>query len=396
VPFAVDYRDVDGGVDGRRVGESYNRLVRAFTSSRSAASRLERQQQAGWSELAEVERRNETGRVRCVGLVLETRPDHLDEAEVERLRRLGATKVQIGVQSLDDRVLAANRRGHDTAATRRAFALLRRAGFKIHAHWMANLYGSTPERDVEDYRRLFADPDFRPDELKLYPCSLIESAELMQHWESGAWRPYTHDELLDVVAACLLATPEYCRLTRVIRDIPGTDIVDGNRLTNFRQLAEEEVARRGRAVCDVRAREVRGMAVRPDELRLRSLDYQASTGRERFLQLVTPEDRLAAFLRLRLPPDDRAAAVPELRGSAIVREVHVYGSLVGLGERRSAASQHLGLGRRLVETAAGMAAAAGYRDLAVISAVGTRRYYRRLGFRDGALYQHRPLVAPAD
>ena len=122
--------------------------------------------------------------------------------------------------------------------------LLRQAGFKIHAHWMPNLYGSTPERDIEDFERIFADPDFRPDELKIYPCSLVETAELMAYYRQGKWRPYSSDELLEVVTRCMARTPQYCRLTRVVRDIPGTEIVAGSRVTNLRQVAEQAMRHR--------------------------------------------------------------------------------------------------------------------------------------------------------
>ncbi len=383
-----DWQALDERIDGRRIRRAYNRIVADF-SQRNGEEPLET---ASWAELAAVQERNERAAARCVGLVVETRPDHLDLDEVVRIRRLGATKVQIGYQSLSDEVLAANRRGHDVAATRRAMRLLRGAGFKIHAHWMPNLYGSSPERDVEDFERIFADPDFRPDELKIYPCSLIESAELMRYWQDGRWRPYSHDELLEVLVDCLRRTPEYCRLTRVIRDIPGTDIVAGNRTTNFRQLAEAELARRGLAARDIRAREVRHREVRPDELELRESRYETALGEEVFLQYVTPDDRIAAFLRLSLPA--APIPVPEIAASAMIREVHVYGRLVGLGQRRRGRSQHAGLGTRLTERAAHIARQQGFADLAVISAVGTREYYRRLGFADGALYQHRELREP--
>ncbi|MDH3523373.1 MAG: tRNA uridine(34) 5-carboxymethylaminomethyl modification radical SAM/GNAT enzyme Elp3, partial [Acidobacteriota bacterium] len=296
---AVDFRDLDERVDGRRPGDEtrYNEIVRRFAGPPDPA------ESASWRELFAVQRANERARARCVGLVVETRPDHLTLDEAVRLRRLGATKVQIGIQSLSDEVLAANRRGHDVAATRRALRLLRRTGFKIHAHWMPNLYGSTPGRDVEDFERLFADPGFRPDELKIYPCSLIASAELMAYHEAGRWRPYEPDELLGVLEACLLATPEYCRLTRVIRDIPGTDIVAGNRLTNLRQIAERGLAARGLRSRDIRAREVGERIVRRAELRLATTSYETSCGRELFLQYVTADDRIAAFLRLSLPAE---------------------------------------------------------------------------------------------
>ncbi len=185
--------------------------------------------------------------------------------------------------------------------TRRATRLLRAAGFKIHAHWMPNLHGSSPEHDIEDFARLFGDADFRPDELKIYPCSLIESAELMQFHERGEWRPYEHAELLQVVASALVGVPRYCRVTRVIRDISSDDIVAGNKLTNFRQIAEQEVVRRGGRCVDVRAREIRGERFDTDDLTLRECEYETAIGRDVFFEFTTPEDRIVAFLRLSLP-----------------------------------------------------------------------------------------------
>ena len=335
-----------------------------------------------------------TAKVRCVGLVVETRPDHVSQAEVTRIRRLGATKVQIGIQSLSDDVLRANRRGHDVAATRRAMRLLRGMGFKIHAHWMPNLHGSSLQRDAEDFRRLWDDPDFRPDELKIYPCSLIESAELMRYHRDGRWRPYDHGELVDLLVGCLAATPSYCRLTRVIRDIPGTDIVVGNKVTNLRQVAEEELSRRGLDCVDIRSREIgRQRLGAGAPLRLQTISYEASGGEERFLQYTSERGRLAGFLRLRLPA--AAAPVPELEDAALLREVHVYGQLVGLGQGASGKAQHRGLGKALIEEAARQASEAGYRSLAVISSVGTRAYYRDLGFEGGELYQHLDLAGRA-
>ena len=252
---------------------------------------------------------------------------------------------------------------------------------------MANLYGSTPERDRNDYQRLFSDADFRPDELKLYPCSLIESATLMAHYQTGRYRPYTEDELLELLIACIAATPPYCRLSRVIRDIPGEDILAGSRVTNFRSVAEEEMKRRGLQSKDIRFREIRGEEITAEALRLEPLHYRTSVGGEIFLQFVTAEDRLAGFLRLCLPESSSYAR--ELEGAALIREVHVYGSAVQIGAREEGKAQHSGLGRRLLEAAAEEARARGFSRMAVISSVGTREYYRRQGFEDGVLYQHR-------
>ena len=397
-----DHNTMNVLLQGADLAQSYNQVVQTIyrdemRRSREVADDASRGRErslvdeyATWDELAEVHRTNETAECRCVGLVVETRPDHISEEEVLRIRRLGCTKVQIGFQSLNDEVLRLNRRGHTVAATRRAVRLLRQAGFKIHAHWMPNLYGSSPADDVADYARMFDDPDFRPDELKIYPCSLIESAELMRHYQAGTWRPYSHDELLGVLTECFLKTPEYCRLTRVVRDIPGTDIVDGNRMTNFRQVVENVLAARGQQSADIRAREVRHRRVDPDALQLDEQHYSTGASDEIFLQYIDAERAIAGFLRLSLPTAPPLTG--ELAGAAIIREVHVYGQSVEIGEAAGGNAQHAGLGTQLMERAAEIAAARGYARLAVISAIGTRGYYRKRGFTDGALYQARNLT----
>ena len=398
-----DHNTMNVLLQGADLAQSYNQVVQTIyrdemRRSREVADDVTRGRErslvdeyATWDELAEVHRTNETAACRCVGLVVETRPDHINEDEVLRIRRLGCTKVQIGFQSLNDDVLRLNRRGHTVAATRRAVRLLRQAGFKIHAHWMPNLYGSSPADDVADYARMFDDPDFRPDELKIYPCSLIESAELMRYYQAGTWRPYSHDELLGVLTECFLRTPEYCRLTRVVRDIPGTDIVDGNKLTNFRQVVESVLAARGQQSADIRAREVRHRRVDPDALQLDELRYNTGASDEIFLQYIDEHRSIAGFLRLSLPT--LPPLTGELAGAAIIREVHVYGQSVEIGEAAHGNAQHAGLGTQLMERAAEIAAARGYGRLAVISAIGTRGYYRKRGFADGDLYQARNITS---
>jgi elongator complex protein 3 len=400
----IDLRDAAGvapvrfgaaaPIDGRAAeGTSYNRAIRSLLAAGNSGSLLHPSETASWSELERAQRANETAACRSVGLAVETRPDQISEAEVLRIRRLGGTKVQIGIQSLSDRVLALNRRGHDVAATRRALRLLRSAGFKIHAHWMPNLCGASPEADVADYARLFDDVDFRPDEIKIYPCSLVASAELMAYHERGEWRPYGEAELLGVLTASLAHTPPYCRITRVIRDFSADDIVVGNKVANLREVAERALQREGGVCRDIRAREIKRGAFRPEELALVEVAYETSSGDEVFFQYVTPDDRLVAFLRLSLPRG--RPATDELAGSAIVREVHVYGTSLPLSRRSDGKAQHLGLGRKLIDRARERAGASGYADLAVISAVGTRAYYRSLGFRDGPLYQHRRVSGSA-
>lgn len=370
-------------VDGTEADVSYNDLVGSGDPGWEGSAGAE----PLWSRLESAQRRNEHARARCVGLVVETRPDEVTAPELRRIRRLGGTKLQMGYQSLSDRVLVANRRGHGVETARRATRLARRAGFKIHGHWMPNLVASTPADDTEDFLRLFDDPGFRPDELKVYPLSLVESAELMRSYRAGFWRPYAAEELLRVLVFALSRTPRYCRLTRVIRDFPGPDIVTGNRTSNFRELAEAELKHRGLVPLDIRAREIG--AREASVTNLRDTPYETTASREHFLEMVTPEDRIVGFVRLSLPRVPPPEGFDELRGAAIIREVHVYGTSSPLGVREAA--QHRGLGTRLVREAEARARDAGYGRIAVISAVGTREYYRRLGYADAGLYLVRPL-----
>lgn len=386
VKRASDFSDVEQTVHGAQMKTTYNQEVSKQLIQKQNKRMLNDWEQATWEELDEAHLANESSKCRNVGLVIETRPDNISEAEVIRVRRLGCTKTQIGFQSLSDHVLKANNRGHDVAATRRAVELLRQAGFKIHAHWMANLYGSDVENDIADYQCLFENGDFKPDELKIYPCSLIETAELMQYYEKGLWHPYTHDELLKILTAAIGITPGYCRLTRVIRDIPSGDIVAGNKLTNFRQIAEDELDAQGVKRQDIRSREIRDEVIKASELRLNTIEYETSISTEKFLEYVTPEDKIVGFLRLSLPKT--GSFIEELHQSAIIREIHVYGVAADIGEKNQDKAQHLGLGTRLINRAKSLAKAAGYTNLAVISAIGTREYYRKKGFRDGRLYQH--------
>ncbi len=382
--------DFSGHARGPR---GYDATVAAHLRASEGGELVPERERGDWEALAAAQRANESAGARCVGLALETRPDHVTRHEVLRLRRLGATKVQLGIQSLDDAVLLANKRGHDVAASREAIALLRGAGFKIHAHWMANLLGATPASDRTDFARLFEDPAIRPDELKLYPCSLVESAELVQHHARGEWRAYSREELLPLVADCLTAIPRWCRATRVIRDIPSQDIVSGSRETNLREAAEALLRERGALLNEIRAREVRGAAPDAASLVVRETRYATSLGEEVFVESMTPESRIAGFARLSLPRREAAEAAPiaELRGAALLREVHVYGAVADFGERAHGKAQHAGLGAALVARAAELAREAHFPALAVISAVGTRGWYRRLGFADGALYQHLTL-----
>jgi elongator complex protein 3 len=338
---------------------------------------------------------NETAACRNVGLVIETRPDEINPGELAWLRCLGVTKVQLGAQSLDDRILALNRRGHTAAQTGQAVDLLRAAGFKIVLHWMPNLHGATPESDREDFARLW--DNLCPDEIKIYPNQLLENAELYDYWLRGEFQAYTTEQLVDLIADVKATIPRYCRVNRVIRDIPSTRVVAGNKRTSLRQDVQAELKRRGKICQCIRCREVRGQEVKLEDLQMQDLVYPSGGGDEHFLSYETPMGvypggRLAGFLRLFLPGADSAdTGLADLAQAAIIREVHVYGQSLGVGEGANGDAQHIGLGARLIERAGELAGEKGYARLAVISAVGTRRYYERLGFARGELYQVKPL-----
>jgi len=334
--------------------------------------------------LEDAQRLNEVSTHRNVGLVVETRPDCITIEEVRRLRWLGATKVQLGAQSLDDDILTRNRRGHTVAETRSAMRLLRLAGFKIAVHWMPNLLGGTPEGDLEDFRRLWDDPALRPDELKIYPTALLPDTELYNRWQQGEYQPYDEETLVELLAHCKVLIPPYCRVNRVMRDIPAPNIVAGVKKSNLRQIVQRYMAQKGLVCRCIRCREVRGQMVDADTLRLERLDYETDCTRECFLSYATPEGRLAGFLRLSLPRAEPAIA--ELTGCAVIRELHVYGPALELGARRKGAAQHAGLGTRLLDEARRIVHQEGFNRLAVIAAVGTRPYYWKRGFEQGELY----------
>lgn len=351
-------------------------------------------QTATFSQLEALQRENESAEHRCVGLVVETRPDAVTPKRLAMLRRLGCTKLQMGIQSLDEDILAANHRGIGVDRMRQAFELARIFGFKTHAHFMTNLLGATPESDATDYRRMVEHPAFKPDEIKLYPCALVDGTGLVAHWRDGSWRPYTEEELVNLLADDVLVTPPFTRISRMIRDISAHDIMTGNKKVNLRQLVDLELAKRAQPVQEIRSREIAFGAAASDELSLSEVAYETTNTGEVFLQWITPDNRIAGFLRLSMPNAEymsaHASDLPIKAGEAMVREVHVYGRVAGLHQGGENA-QHRGLGRMLIERACDIARNNGYTAINVISAIGTRGYYRKQGFADNGLYQQRNL-----
>lgn len=352
------------------------------------------------ASLTESQHINESADSRNVGLVVETRPDMIDADELAFYRHLGVTKVQMGAQSFDDQILSLNCRGHRVADTLNATALLRAAGFKIVLHWMPNLFGSTPESDREDFQRMWTG-GFCPDEIKIYPTQLVKEAPLYRYWQNGTFKPYSTDELIGLLADIKPAIPEYCRVNRIVRDIPSNYIVAGSKRSSLRQDVQHELAKRGQRCRCVRCREIRSAHVKPGTLHLKDYTYDAAYAEEHFLSFQNDQDKLAGYLRLSLPHNSQPERsiklealhrlVPELQGAALIREVHIFGQSLEMGADLAGAAQHSGLGSALLEHAETIARQHGFSRLAVIAAVGTRLYYEKRGYTRGDLYMNKEI-----
>mmetsp|Transcript_106122 Transcript_106122/g.204256 ORF Transcript_106122/g.204256 Transcript_106122/m.204256 type:complete len:766 (-) Transcript_106122:75-2372(-) len=430
--------------------------------------------------LLEEQKINESAVAKIIGLTLETRPDHITAPEVQRLRRYGCTRVQIGVQHTDDKVLSYINRGHDRAAAVRAVRLLKTSGFKVDIHLMPDLPSSDAERDWHMFQDVLHGPDLQADHWKIYPCEVTPFTKIEQWYKEGRYMPYTDVDpksLVDLLARVKAEVHPWIRLNRVIRDIPEVSIVAGNSNTNLRQCVFEELKARGQSCRCIRCREVRDWPETAEGLRLRIREYRSSNGTEYFISIEgsnrglgggatqralaggqkatkkekrekkgkrrddpgeaemreqfasalaaggTREERKAAAEAARAAAEERARAAsqaaatpavdddvenatlygllrlrfndspsapksifPELNGCALIRELHVYGTLVAAGRTDSQKAhaddrpQHIGIGRTLMGTAELIAAAHGWRRISVIAGVGVRNYYRRLGY----------------
>lgn len=345
--------------------------------------------------LAEAQKINENASHRNVGLVIETRPDLLDAETLRKLRILGVTKLQLGIQSMNDDILRLNRRSLTMKEALDRVALARAAGFKIVLHWMPNLLGATPESDKEDFRHFWQSPEegygYCPDELKIYPTQLLQGTDLYTEWEKGNYTPYDMDTLVHLLADIKPKIQPYCRVNRVIRDIPSHHVVAGNTRSSLRMDIQDLMKANGTRCRCIRCREIRGEKIQQEDLFLSDFRYHAANADEHFLQFVTDNDRLAGYLRLSLPDDPETAPIEELCKCAIIREVHIYGQSLPVGAEQTGAAQHIGLGSRLIEESCRIASEHGFNRIAVIAAIGTRQYYESRGFYRGNYYLFRDI-----
>jgi elongator complex protein 3 len=348
--------------------------------------------------LAEAARRNETAPARCIGLTVETKPDWCKDEHVRRMLDYGTTRVEIGAQCFDDAVLTRVHRGHTVQDTVEATRAAKDAGLKVNYHIMPGLPAMTPEKDLEGFRRLFDDPAFRPDQLKVYPTLVLPQTPLYAEWKRGEFDPYGDEEAARVVASLKELVPPYVRIQRVDRDIPSPMIAAGVMRSNLRQLALADLARRGKACLCIRCREAghranKGEAVDLEgELAMRRIEYESAGGRELFLELVDGEGALHAFARARLAGAEGAAG--SHAGDAFLRELRVVGRVAEFGADRAADPsrfQHTGLGAELMDEVERTAFDDwGAPVVRVTAGVGVRGYYRKLGYSLEAPYMVRP------
>lgn len=341
--------------------------------------------------LKKIQKINEKAKHRIVGLTLETRPDFITPKEIARMRKLGCTRVEIGVQILDDKILKINKRGHKIKEVIKATKLLKDAGFKICYHIMPGLLGSNFKNDLKKFKEIFSNENFRPDMLKIYPCAVTKGSKLYKLWKMRKYKPYSNKKLIELLIKMKTLVPFYVRINRIIRDIPATKIEGGSKISNLREVVQREMKKRNLKCNCIRCREIREKSYKIKNIKLLKREYQASKGKEIFLSYEDiKNDKLLAFLRLRLPKMNSESEVyryfPELKNAALVRELHTYGRLIPINKKENIKeklnkAQHLGFGKRLMKEAEEIAKNYGYKKIAVISGVGVRDYYRKLGYR---------------
>lgn len=350
------------------------------------------------SNLEELIKENETTSSRCVGLWVETRPDWVTHKEINKLRRFGVTGIELGIQTTDDKVNEFCKRGHGMKESEYATKLSRDAGLKICHHLMPNLPTATVESDLQSIKDTFQTDKLQPDYIKIYPCMVVPTTKLaeMHKADPSVHTAYEDEKLIDLLIKCMHTTPEYCRIIRVLRDFPSELVLEGTKKLNLRQIIHD----RGVKCRCVRCREIKGQKFDNSKVKIRETWYEANQGTEVFIQAEEPElDKLIGLVRLRMSDDNKTSTdIAELKEkTALIRELHVYGKQNTLkkdnGEGLKSESQHQGFGKRLMAHAENIAKEKGFKKIAVISAIGTREYYKKLGYELEGTYMTKKLNA---
>lgn len=339
--------------------------------------------------LALEQKKNESAHARNVALCIESRPDYCRQKHITRLLGFGATRVELGVQSIYDSVLERVARGHSVNDSIKATQLLKDSFLKVSYHAMPGLPGSSKEKDINMFREFFSNPDFMPDALKIYPCMVLEGTKLFNEWKKGSFKPLTTKQAVDIIVASKQFIPRWCRVMRIQRDIPSKHTVAGPDRTNLRQLVHAELERKGIKCNCIRCREPKTKPISFDDLKLSTETYDASNGVEAFISFEDKKtDSLLGFCRLRMPFKPFLKEIT--KGSAGIRELHVYGSAMPLGETSFEGIQHKGIGKALLAEAERLALEEfDAKKLLVLSGIGARQYYSKLGYKKNCFFMQK-------
>ena len=346
--------------------------------------------------LEQAKKINEKTEHRCVALCIESRPDTIvnNKKSISELLNFGCTRVELGVQCLDDKIYKLVNRGHKLKEVIEATALLKKFGFKIGYHMMLGLPGSNKKKDFEMFKTLFGDERFKPDQLKIYPCQVIRGARLEELFKKGKYKPYTKNEIQTLIIKIMKIIPNYCRVMRIMREIPPEFLVAGTTRIDLRKDMEEKLRKDKANINEIRFREI-GFEFRdklPKEkinscLKLKVTEYDASDGKEYFMEIVNKDNILFGLARLRINKDSGS----EMK--AIIRELHVYGQSLAIGEKTKTIGQHSGLGKQLMQEAENITRKEKVKDLFVISGVGVRQYYKKLGYSQLGEYMKKKIIS---
>ncbi len=320
---------------------------------------------------------------RFIGITFETRPDFCRKKEINNMLLFGGTRVELGVQTLDDEVYKKINRDHKVSDVINATSLLRDSSFKFAYHLMPGLPGMTPKEDFKVFKEVFSNPDFKPDMLKIYPCIVIKNTELFNLWKKGEYKPYSTKKAAKLISKMKSIVPKYTRIMRIQRDIPSTVVSAGVKHTNLRQMVKEEMKKHNWECNCIRCREV-GRTKAGINPKLLVEEYAASNGKEFFIS-IEDKNSLYGFCRLRFPANPFRKEIN--KKTALIRELHVYSKALELSRTPEKNEfQHKGFGKKLMEKAEEITAENGYKELIVISGIGAREYYWNLGYKNKGPY----------
>jgi len=359
----------------------------AYTADNIAkpAKKIKTKRQKKNLSLESIQLQNETSSVKCVGMTVETRPDYGNLAEGNEMLRLGCTRIELGIQSVYDEALKKIERGHSVKDSINSIRTLKDLGFKLNFHMMLGMPGINGKKELEGLKKLFTDENFQPDMLKLYPMMVLKGTKIYNLWKSGRYKPLSTEKAAEIIIKFKKIVPEYARIMRVQRDIPTFMTSAGVDRTNLRQYIEKIMQERKIKCKCIRCREIKAKEQKKTNLKI--IEYKASKGREFFIEAVDDENNLYGFCRLRLPSQFLRAEIT--KGSALIRELHVYGPMTEIGEHKNV--QHKGIGRKLMQKAEEIARKNKKDKIVVISGIGVRNYYKKLGYKKEGAYMVKNL-----